>query len=54
MSTDEIWGLIIFAGVFLSGMIPLIMLLVYFIRDNRRMDEEERQKAAKRASGHGY
>ncbi|MEX1239667.1 MAG: hypothetical protein WEB30_08115 [Cyclobacteriaceae bacterium] len=53
MSGKEVLGLIIVAGVFLAGFIPMVMGIIYYTRENRRLDREERQRARKTASEAG-
>ncbi len=47
MTAQDIFSLVILAGVFLAAFVPLLMGLIYYIRENRRLDREERENAAK-------
>lgn len=53
MSGKDILGLVIIAGVFLAVFVPLVMGIVYYTRENRRLDREERENARKAASPPG-
>lgn len=50
---NEILSIIVISVIFLSGIIPVIMGIIYYARDNRRLDLEERAKARKTASHSG-
>ena len=50
MSSNDVLGLIIIAGVFLAGFVPLVMGIIYYMRENQRLDREDREKAQKAAS----
>jgi hypothetical protein len=50
MAVTEIISIILILMVFLSGFIPIVMGIVYYARENRRLDREEREKASKAAS----
>lgn len=52
MTTNEILTLIPVVVIFLSLFIPLVMGIVYYTRENRRLDREERARTRKTAS-HG-
>lgn len=54
MTTWEIISIIAIMMVFLSGFIPLVMGIVYYARENRRLDreEKEREKAKSAANAH--
>lgn len=51
MELSEIVSIVLILMVFISGFIPIVMGIVYYARENRRLDREEREKAAKAASG---
>ena len=46
MTGYDIFSLVAAAGIFLAVFIPLLMGLIYYIRENRRLDREEREKTA--------
>ncbi len=50
MTTNDILSIIAITGIFLAGIIPLVMGIIYYTRENRRLDREEKdaQKAASR------
>ena len=50
---NELLTIIVISVIFLSGIIPVVMGIIYYARDNRRMDLEERAKAEKAASHQG-
>lgn len=50
MTTNDILTLIPVIVIFLSVIIPLVMGIVYYTRENRRLDREERERAQKAAS----
>jgi len=50
MTVREIVGIIMIFIVFLSGFIPIVMGIIYYARENNRLDKEEREKAARSAS----
>ena len=50
MTTREIIEIVLILIIFLSGFIPIVMGIIYYARENRRIDREEREKAAKAAS----
>jgi len=44
MTVSEIISVILILIVFLSGFIPIVMGIVYYSRENRRLDRAEREK----------
>lgn len=50
---NEVLSIIVISVIFLSGIIPVIMGIIYYARDNRRMDRERKDKARKAASHQG-
>jgi hypothetical protein len=42
----EILSIIAISVIFLSGIIPLVMGIVYYARENRRLDREEKERTA--------
>ncbi len=46
MTGYDIFSLAAAACIFLAVFIPLLMGLIYYIRENRRLDREEREKTA--------
>jgi len=50
MTIIEIIEIILILVILLSGLIPLVMGIIYYARENRRLDNEEREKAQKSAS----
>lgn len=47
---NELLSIIAISAIFLAGIIPVVMGIIYYARENRRIDREEREKAAKAAS----
>ena len=50
MTAREIFEIVLIMLIYLSGIIPMIMGIIYYTRENRRLDREEREKAQKPAS----
>lgn len=50
MTTREVIEIILIFIVFFSGFIPIVMGIIYYARENRRLDREEKERAAKAAS----
>jgi hypothetical protein len=50
MSAREILEIVLIMIIFLSGFIPIVMGIIYYTRENRRLDREEKEKAAKAGS----
>ena len=50
MTTNDILAYIAITGIFLAGFIPIVMGIIYYTRENRRLDQEE--KEAKKAAAH--
>lgn len=50
MTATEIVEIILILVILLSGIIPLVMGIIYYTRENRRLDREEKdaQKAVSR------
>ena len=50
MTATEIVEIILILVILLSGIIPLVMGIIYYTRENRRLDREEKDapKAASR------
>lgn len=49
MKTWDVISIILIVVLFLSGFIPLVMGIVYFARENRRLDREEREREKAKA-----
>ncbi len=49
MTTREIIEIILIIIIFLSGFIPIVMGIVDSVRENRRLDQKEKDSAAKAA-----
>lgn len=47
---NEVLSIIMIAGIFLAGFIPIVMGIIYYTRENRRLDREE--KEAEKAATH--
>ena len=52
MTTGEIVSIVLILMVFFSGFIPIVMGIVYYARENRRLDREEKERS-RAASHHG-
>jgi hypothetical protein len=50
MSTEDILSYIVIIGIFLAGFVPIVMGIIYYTRENRRLDREEKEKASKAPS----
>jgi hypothetical protein len=44
MTTREIFEIVLMCIIFLSGFIPIVMGIIYYARENRRLDREEKEK----------
>lgn len=53
MATSEIVSIILILMVFFSGFVPIVMGIIYYARDNRRLDREEGERVRKAASQQG-
>ena len=53
MAISEIVSIILILMVFFSGFIPIVMGIIYYARENRRLDREEKENAGKAASHQG-
>ena len=47
---NELFSIIVISVIFLSGIVPVVMGIIYYARENRRLDKEEKENAAKAAS----
>lgn len=47
---SEVVSIVLILMVFFSGFIPIVMGIIYYARENRRLDREERERAEKAAS----
>ena len=50
MTTAEIVSIILVLMLFLSGFIPIVMGIIYYARDNQRLDKEYKEKLRRGAS----
>jgi hypothetical protein len=53
MTAREILEIVLILVIFLSAIVPMVMGIIYYTRENRRLDREEREKAGKPASHQG-
>ena len=44
MEASEIVSIVLILMVFFSGFVPIVMGIIYYARENRRLDREEKQK----------
>ena len=49
----ELISIIMIFIIFLSGFVPIVMGIIYYTRENRRLDREEKERGAKAASQMG-
>ena len=47
---NEILSIIAITAIFLAGIVPVVMGIIYYARENKRLDREE--KEAERAASH--
>ncbi|MEO5600613.1 MAG: hypothetical protein ABIR06_06785 [Cyclobacteriaceae bacterium] len=50
MAINEVISIILILVIFLTGFVPIVMGIIYYTRENRRLDGEE--KEAKKAASH--
>ena len=44
MATNEVISIVLILVIFLSGFVPIVMGIIYYTRENRRLDREERER----------
>lgn len=54
MTTWDIISIFLILILFLSGFVPLVMGIVYYARENRRMDREEKEKEEAKAAANAH
>lgn len=53
MAIKEIIEIILILIILLSGLIPIVMGIVYYARENRRLDREEEERVSNTTSHQG-
>lgn len=54
MTVREIIEIVLMLIIFFSGFVPLVLGIIYYARENRRMDREAREESIKAASPRGF